>query len=292
MGATLPKNEGMVILRKKSSFPVTKFFIYVLLILWTIASLFPIYWMLTFSLKSNAEIFGGNPVGIPYEFRWSNYSNAFTNAKIGNYFLNSVIVTVITILLTVLIASMAAYALIRMQWKLSKLTMSILMLGLMIPGHAALLPVFIMMRNLRLINTLWSLIFPYTGFSIPMGIMVISGLINTIPREMEEAACIDGCSIYKIFFSIIFPMLRPAIATISIFTFMYAWNELMFAVTFISRDHAKTLTVGIQSMSGQYLTEWGPIGAALVIATLPTLIIYLLLSNQVQRSFVAGAIKG
>jgi raffinose/stachyose/melibiose transport system permease protein len=170
--------------------------------------------------------------------------------------------------------------------------MSVLMLGLMIPIHAALLPVFVMMRRLHILNTLWALIIPYTAFSVPMGIMIFSGFMNSIPRDLEEAACIDGCNIYRIFFRIVFPLLRPAIATITIFTFLQSWNELMFAVVFISRDSVKTLTVGIQAMSGRYLTEWGPIGAALVVATIPTLLIYLFLSNQVQKSFIAGAVKG
>jgi raffinose/stachyose/melibiose transport system permease protein len=277
---------------KPSPFSAVKILIYVFLVFWLITSLFPIYWMLTFSLKSNSEIFGGNPIGIPREFRWGNYTNAFTNGNLGRYFLNSIIVTLVTIILVVFVAAMSSYAMIRMKWKFKKLAMSILLLGLMIPIHAALLPVFVMMRNLHIINTLWSLILPYTGFAVPMGIMIVAGLINTIPRELEEAACIDGCSIYRIFFGIILPLLRPAIATISIFTFLQSWNELMFAVVFISRDSTKTLTVGIQAMSGRYLTEWGPIGAALVVATLPTLVIYLLLSNQVQKSFVAGAVKG
>jgi raffinose/stachyose/melibiose transport system permease protein len=248
--------------------------------------------MLTFSLKTNSEIFGGNIIGLPREFRWSNYGNAFGNGNLGRYLLNSIMVTGATILLVVFVAATSSYAMVRMQWKFSKLAMSILMLGLMVPIHAALLPVFVMMRNLHLINTLWSLILPYTGFAVPLGIMIISGLISAIPRELEEAAFIDGCSIYRTFFTIIFPLLRSAVATVSIFTFLQSWNELMFAVVFISQDSVKTLTVGIQAMSGRYLTEWGPIGAALVVATIPTLAIYLLLSNQVQKSFIAGAVKG
>jgi raffinose/stachyose/melibiose transport system permease protein len=248
--------------------------------------------MITFSLKSNSEIFGGNTIGLPREYLWSNYANAFSNGNLGRYLLNSILVTAATIFFVVFTAAMSSYAMIRMRWKFSKLAMSILMLGLMVPIHAALLPVFVMMRNLHIINTLWSLILPYTGFAVPLGILIISGFIHSIPRELEEAAFIDGCSIYRMFFSIILPLLRPAIATISIFTFLQSWNELMFAVVFISRDAAKTLTVGIQAMSGRYLTEWGPIGAALVIATIPTLLIYLVLSGHVQKSFIAGAVKG
>jgi len=266
--------------------------LYIILILWAVVSLFPLYWMVTFSLKSNTEIFGANPVGPPLEWKWSNYSAVFRNGHLGRYFLNSLIVTGMTILLTVFVSAMSAYAMIRMKWRFSRAAMSLLMLGLMIPIHAALLPVFIMMRNLHLINSLWSLILPYTGFAVPMGIMIISGFISIIPRELEEAAFIDGCSIYRLFFVIILPLMRPAIATTCIFTFLQSWNELMFASVFISRDSAKTLTIGIQAMSGQYLTEWGPIGAALTITTIPTIIIYLLLSKQVQESFVVGAVKG
>ena len=266
--------------------------LYFVLILWAVVSLFPLYWMITFSLKSNSEIFGANPVGLPREWKWSNYVNAFTSGNLGRYLLNSVIVAGLTILLTVFVSAMSGYAMIRMKWKLSTLAMRILMLGLMVPIHAALLPVFVMMRNLHLINSLWSLILPYTGFAVPMGIMIISGFITSIPKEMEESAFMDGCSVYRLFFFIILPLMRPAIATISIFTFLQSWNELMFATVFISKDTAKTLTVGIQAMSGQYLTEWGPIGAALTIGTIPTLAIYLLLSKQVQRSFIVGAVKG
>jgi raffinose/stachyose/melibiose transport system permease protein len=214
------------------------------------------------------------------------------NGKVGIYLLNSIIVTAMTILFTVLASTMATFAMQRMRWKLSKVAMSILLVGMMIPIHAALLPVFVVMRNLKLINTIWSLIIPYTGFAIPMGIMIISGILDGIPRELDESACIDGCSIYRLFFSIILPLLRPAIATCAIFTFLQSWNELMMAVTFISKDEAKTLTVGIQSMAGQYLTEWGPIGAALMVATIPTLLLYFMLSSQVQKSLVAGAVKG
>jgi raffinose/stachyose/melibiose transport system permease protein len=277
---------------KKNKISISKIIIYAVLIIWTVASLFPIYWMLSFSLKNNSEIFGGNIVGLPQNWLFANYKGAFDSGRLGVYFLNSIIVTALTIIFTVLSAAMASYAIIRMRWKLSRLALSLLLLGLMIPIHAALLPVFVMMRNVHLINSLWSLILPYTAFGIPMAIMIMTGFLTSIPRELEEAACIDGCGIFKIFFLIIFPLLRPAIATVSIFTFLQSWNELMFAVTFISRDISKTLTVGIQAMSGQYLTEWGPIGAALVVATIPTLIIYLLLSKQVQESFIVGAVKG
>jgi raffinose/stachyose/melibiose transport system permease protein len=142
------------------------------------------------------------------------------------------------------------------------------------------------------LDTPLALIIPYTAFGVPMAIMIISGFIDSIPRELEESACIDGASIYRTVFSIIIPMLKPAIVTVAIFTFIQYWNELLFAQVFISSENFKTLTAGIQGMYGQYQTDWGSIGAALMIATLPTLIIYTCMSGQVQKSFIAGAVKG
>lgn len=265
---------------------------YVLLSIWTIICLFPIYWLVCFSLKDNTEIFGENIAGLPRHWIFENYKSAFMGGNVGIYLLNSVLVTGLTILLTIIAAVTASYALERMIWKFRKATMTIFMIGIMIPIHAALLPVFYMMQTLHILNTAWSLIIPYVAFAMPVAIMIITGFIANIPRELEESASIDGASIYKIFLEVILPLLKPAIATVSIFTFIQAWNELMFATVFISNNTKKTLTVGIQSMAGQFLTQWGPIGAALVVATIPTVVIYLLLNRQVQDSLVMGAVKG
>jgi raffinose/stachyose/melibiose transport system permease protein len=266
--------------------------LYIVLIIWAVIQIFPLYWLITFSLKNNSEIFGGNLIGLPEKFLWENYGKALVNANVGVYFMNSVIITAVTIFLTVIVSLMASYALVRMKWKFRNTTMLLFMAGLMIPIHAALLPVFLILRKVKLLDTYWALIIPYVAFAIPMAILILTSFMKSIPREIEEAACIDGCSIYRIFFSIIVPILRPAVATISIFTFLQAWNELMFATVFISKAAYKPLTVGIQSMAGKYSTEWGPIGAALVIATIPTVIIYLLMSSQVHKSLTAGALKG
>ncbi|MBQ2145741.1 MAG: carbohydrate ABC transporter permease, partial [Oscillospiraceae bacterium] len=119
-----------------------------------------------------------------------------------------------------------------------------------------------------------------------------TGFMNEIPRELDESACIDGCNVWGIFFRIIVPLMKPAVATVGIYTFLQCWNELMFANIFISKSALKTLPVGVQALSGQYTTAWGPIGAALVIATFPTLFMYIFLSRRIQESFIAGAIKG
>ena len=264
----------------------------VFLLIWTVACLFPLYWLFTFSLKTNNEIFGGNVVGLPQQWIWKNYADAWGAGKMSLYLRNSVITTGVTLLLTLLLSFMASYGLLRMRWKGQKVTMTYLMLGLMIPMHAALLPLLGTMMRLGVLSTHSGLIIPYTAFNIPMAIMIISGFIGSIPIDMEEAAFIDGSGIYRTAFTIILPMLLPAMVTAAIFVFLQVWNELLMASVFVSTDNVRTLTVGIQQMFGQYQTDWGPIGAALVIGTLPTLILYLCMSSQVQKSLIAGAVKG
>lgn len=266
--------------------------LYGILFFWAFIQIFPIYWLITFSLKSNSEIFGGNAIGLPKEWLWSNYEKALINGKVALYFMNSIIVTGLTIIITITISLMATYALTRMVFRGKKQMNGFYMLGLTVPIHSALLPVFIMLRNLKLLNSYWALIIPYVAFAISMAVLIFSGFISTIPKELEEAACIDGGTVYDVFFKIIVPLMKPAMATVSIFTFLQSWNELMFAVVFINDTKYKTLTVGIQSLAGQYTIDWGAIGAGLVVATIPTLIVYIFMSKKVQDSLVTGAIKG
>lgn len=263
------------------------------LILFAVIQVYPFIWLIFFSFKSNSEIFGGNVAGLPETWLWSNYKDALFGGKVGLYLFNSAFVTSITICITLLVSCMAAYAIARLRWKLSKLVMIIFLLGMMIPIHVTLLPLFIMFKNLKILNSYWCLIFPYVGFGLPIAMFILVGFIKAIPFEMEESAFIDGASVFRTFVSIIIPIVKPAIGTVSIFTFLSAWNELMFAITFISKQQFRTLTVGLQSMVGQYATKWGPIGAGLVIGTIPTIIIYSILSKQIQNSLVtAGAVKG
>ncbi|MCG8499288.1 MAG: carbohydrate ABC transporter permease [Firmicutes bacterium] len=278
--------------KRDSNHKIGRYILSIILALFGFIQLYPLIWLVLFSLKDNSEIFGGNIVGLPEKFLWQNYSSALFNGNVMHYFLNSVIVTFSTIAISGLLACMASYAIARMKWKLSKTVLIFFLLGLMIPIHAALLPLFLILRDLKLLNSYWALIIPYVAFALPMAIFILTGFFQTIPKEMEESACIDGCSIYRTFYAIMLPLVKPAIATISIFTYLSAWNELMFAITFISKQQFKTLTVGIMSLAGQYITEWGPIGAGLVVSTLPTIIIYVLMSDQVQKSLTAGAVKG
>ncbi len=266
--------------------------IYVGLVFWALVNLFPVYWMFTFSLKDNEEIFGSNVAGLPRHWLWSNYTSALNTGHMGRYFMNSAIVAVSTILITLAVALMASFALTRLVWKQRRNMNKFFMLGLTIPIHASIVPVYVTLSRLHLLNTYLALIVPYSAFSLAMAILVCTGFMNDIPRELDEAACIDGCGVWGIFFRIIVPLMKPAVATVGIYTFLQCWNELMFANIFISKTALKTLPVGIQALSGQYTTAWGPIGAALVVATFPTLFIYVFLSKKIQESFIAGAIKG
>ena len=276
----------------KKSDKALKVITYIGLVFWALINLFPVYWMFTFSLKDNAEIFGENVVGLPHHWLWSNYSSALNTGHMGVYFMNSVIVAAATILITLVVALMATFALTRLIWKQRKTLNKFFMLGLTIPIHASIVPVYVTLSRLHLLNTYWALIIPYSAFSLSMAILVCTGFMNEIPLELDESSCIDGCNIWDIFFRIIVPLMKPAVATVGIYTFLQCWNELMFANIFISKTALKTLPVGIQALSGQYTTAWGPIGAALVMATFPTLFIYIFLSKRIQESFIAGAIKG
>jgi raffinose/stachyose/melibiose transport system permease protein len=270
-----------------------KYILMIILIAYAIVQLYPFLWLVSSSFKTNAELFGQNIMGLPDKLLWSNYKDALFGGKVGLYLFNSTLVTAVTIFLTLIISCMASYAIARLRWKFSRLAMTFFLLGMMIPIHATLLPLFISFRNAHLLNSYWCLIFPYVGFGIPIAMYILVGFMQKIPKEMEESAFIDGAGVFRSFYQIILPIVKPAMATVAIFTFLSSWNELMFAITFISKTQFRTLTVGLQSMVGQYQTQWGPINAGLVVGTIPTVIIYSFMSKEIQNSFAAaGAVKG
>lgn len=288
------KNQSldMSMYQVKKTNPVVNTVIYIGLIIWLFINLFPIYWMFTFSLKNNEEIFGENIIGLPKHWLWSNYTKALNSGDMFNYFKNSLIVSVATIFITTIAALMATYAITRLHWKGSNLTNSFFMLGLTIPMHAAIIPIYIQLSKMHLLDSYVALIIPYSAFSLAMAILICTGFMVEIPKDLDEAAHIDGCGVWGIFFRIIVPLMKPALSTIGIYTFLQCWNELMFASIFNSKSAYKTLPSGIQELSGRYTTEWGPIGAALAVATFPTLLVYIFLSRKIQESFIAGAVKG
>ena len=271
---------------------VSKVLIYVVLIVWALLCLFPVYWMLTFSLKDNAEIFGANVIGLPNNWIWSNYTEAMKTGRMDLYFLNSFIIAVVTIVITLIASAMATYAMTRLVWKGREKMNKLFMLGLTIPIQAAIVPLYVVLGRTHLLNSYTALIIPYSAFSLAMGILICTGFMGDIPYDLDEAAFLDGCGVWGIFGKVIVPLMVPAVATVGIYTFLQCWNELMFATIFNSKEAYKTLPVGVQGLFGQYQTKWGPVGAALTIATLPTLLVYVFLSKRIQDSFIAGAVKG
>jgi raffinose/stachyose/melibiose transport system permease protein len=172
---------------------------YVILVLVALTQLFPLYWLITFSLKSNTEIFGDNIVGLPRVWQWKNYVTAFTQTEILRYFLNSVFYSLTTVVISGILSAMAAYAISRMKWKLKGLVFGIFTLGIMIPAQAALLPLFQILDKTGLKGGYLGLLIPYIAGSLPMSIMILTGFYKSIPKELEEAACIDGCGVFKCF---------------------------------------------------------------------------------------------
>lgn len=271
---------------------VSRSVLFAVLLLIALIQLFPLYWLITFSLKTNAEIFGENIIGLPSHWRFINYLTALGSGGILRYFINSVIYSGLTLLVSGIFSSMAAYAIARMRWKLRGTVFLFFSVGIMIPTHAALLPLLQIIEKLGLKGGYIGLLIPYITFALPMSIMILTGFFKAVPREMEEAASIDGCDTVGCFVRIMLPIIKPALATASVFTLLGTWNELLFANTLIDSSDFRTLPVGVMSFAGQYSTDWGLIGAGMVIATLPTVVLYAFLSEQVQTSLVAGAVKG
>ena len=265
--------------------------LYVCLGMVAVFQIFPILWLFTFSLKTNQEIFAGNPFAFPTDPKWENYLKVFEGG-IGIYFWNSIWITAVATVLTILIASMATFAITRMKWKLSGLVLGLIMVGLMIPIHSALIPLYNMFLNVNLIDNPLSIVITYVTYNLPITVMILYGFYTTIPREIEEAAIIDGSSIHRLFFRIILPISAPVMSTTVIINMIYNWNEFVFVNTFISSENYKTLTVGIQNFIGQYMTDWGAIGATLVISVLPIIVAFLFFSDKIMEGITASAVKG
>jgi raffinose/stachyose/melibiose transport system permease protein len=228
-----------------------------------IALLYPILWMILFSFKNNPDIYGGR--FFPSRWRWENFSAAFKYAKLGRGFANSAIVTVLTLVFSLSLSLMVSYAVTRLEWKWRKTVYVFFLLGLYIPIHAALLPLMLVMKTVKLLGTYWAVVLPYTAFNMSFCIMVFSGFLETIPKDLEEAAAIDGSAIFRTFVTIIAPLLAPAIAVLTIFVFMSAYNEFLMALVLITKASMKTINLSVSGLFGQYNTNLGVVGAALTM---------------------------
>lgn len=265
----------------------------VLLGIIAVIDLYPLVYLIFYSLKSNEEIFYINPFGIPQNPLFSNYEVAVDSFNMLTYFRNSIIVSVAAILLIMLLSLPFAYATTRMKWKLKNVFSTYVTIGLFIPIQVTIIPLAILMKQLQISNTYFALIIPYTAFNLAFASMVLQTSFEAIPKEMEESAFMDGANVFTAFRKIILPLTRPAIATTITFIFLNVWNEYTVASVFISNDKVKTLPIGLAAFTGQHSTDWGPMGACLVLASIPTIVIYLIFSEQIERAMtVGGAVKG
>ena len=252
-------------------------------------SLYPMVWMLFYSLKDNNEIFVTNPFGFPKVLRWENYVNAWTKYDVPSYFFNSVIVAAGTVVVTIFVALLFTYATARMRWKGKNAVHSFVAMGMFIPIQAILIPVVKVVQQVGILGTRWSLIFPYAAINLAFACMVYYGFLKGLPIELEEAACMDGANIFQTFFKVIVPLVRPATVTIAIYVFLNAWNEFTLANVLVGSEAGlKTLPLGVLFFQGQFTTDWGGMGATMVIASLPAVLVYSLFSEQVEKAMTIG----
>jgi raffinose/stachyose/melibiose transport system permease protein len=264
-----------------------------LLWIYFLISVYPLFWMVSYSLKNNEQIFVTNPFGLPLHVHFENYVHAWEQFNVPRYLFNSLVVSTISTAGILFLSIMFSYTVARMYWRLRDTARIYMLIGMFIPLQVIMIPLAILVKNFHLTNTYGALIVPYIAFGLPFSSLIFYGFMHGIPVEMEESACMDGASIYRTFFRIIVPILRPAVATIAIFQFLGAWNEFLLAYILISDEAMKTLPLGLLFFQGQYSTDWGGMGAVMTIASLPMVIVFLFFSDQVERALTVGsAVKG
>lgn len=259
---------------------------YILLIVLVVAIIYPMIWAVLNGFKSNLELFG-DPWGLPSSWRWENFVKAM-DLGVARYLLNSVIVTGASVVTVILISSMAAYALTRHRMPGSNVILIFILGGMMLAPTVALIPLFRLLQAIGIFDTLWALILLYTAFRIPFTVFLIRAYMSTLPPEMEDAPTVDGASRWQIFWLVIMPLSRPIIISASLLQALFAWNEFVFALSFINSTDLKTLPVGLAQMQGRVLSDWPVLFAALAIASVPMIVLFLV----GQRHFVRGLSEG
>ncbi|QOS79420.1 carbohydrate ABC transporter permease [Paenibacillus sp. JNUCC31] len=269
-----------------------KFGIWVFLSIIALLQLFPLIWLINNSFNTSADFYSEHILKWPLDPQWQNYVNAWVDGNMLKYMFNSVFVTSVTIVLTVILSLTLSYAFTRMQWKMRSFFFTIILLGIMIPIHATLLPNFVIFKWLGLTDSYLGLILPYTAVSVPFNMFILTGFLRSIPKEMEESAVIDGSGIYRIVFGIIAPLTKPAIVTVIITTFLNCWNEFIMASTFISNEALKTLPFSVMNFTGVYSSDYGSQFAVMVLTTIPAIVIYAFFNDQITKGVMEGAVKG
>jgi len=256
--------------------------------LWVLA---PLLLMIIASFKSVPEFFM-NPFGLPEEWKFSNYSRAWTDANLSLTLPNTIIVTTIAVLISTILSSMIAYGLSRKKKKYAMGLYILFVSGLLVPVQAIILPLFVMLKAVGLFGTLLALIFPYIAMGLPLGVLVLTPIASALPRELVQAARMDGASEWQIYWRIVLPLMKPGLISVSILNGVWMWNEFFIPLILAFKPEVQTMPVGIVSFIGSYSTEWGLVFSSVIVSTLPVVIAYLFMTRQFQSGLTAGAVKG
>jgi raffinose/stachyose/melibiose transport system permease protein len=265
---------------------------HVILGLYTLIALAPVLIIVLNSFKSKAAIFG-QPVmpPLPSTFSLVGYGTVFGRGNFSLYFSNSLIVTVVSVALVLVFGAMAGFALSEYRYRLNTLMGLYLAIGIMIPIRLGTVAILQIMIASGLVNTLWALILVYTAAGLPLSIFILGEFMRQVSNDIKNAARIDGMNEYKIFFRIVFPLIRPALATVAVFTMIPVWNDLWFPLILAPGEATKTVTLGAQVFLGEFLVDWNAVLASLSLAILPILVLYIIFSKQLIRGITSGAVK-
>lgn len=260
------------------------------LIIYAIIVAYPLFWVILNSLKETAEIYRSN-LALPKKWVFSNYIEAW-NSGVSNYFFNSLIVTGATVIITVIVSALAAYAMVKFKILKNKYILILFIAGMLISPEVSLIPLYTLIQALSLHDTYWALILPYVAYRIPITVLLIRSYFLTIPRELDDAAYMDGYNDFQIFYLIYLPLSKPIILTVTILTTYYSWNEFLFGIIFIDSDALKTIPAGLMNFRDALQTDWGVLLAGLVISTLPIIILFLAMQKSFIRGISSGSVKG
>lgn len=268
---------------------------YAILILWSLFTILIFVWLFESSLKTNREVFRAPWAlpGSPIAAAADNYAKAWQTSQMSTYFINSVIVTTASVVLVVAVSAPAAYALSRIPFPGSTFISYYFIAGMGLPFQLILVPLYVLLVQLRILNTLPGLIVTYVGVSVPFTILLLTGFLRTLPSELEDAAAIDGSSEFGIFWRIMLPLAGPGLFTAAIFNFVTIWNEFLLALLIINNDRLRTMPLGVYSIrtTMQYTADWSALFAALVIVIIPSFLVYLLLSDRIMAGLTLGSSK-
>lgn len=278
---------------RKRRFGLGKLTVRVLITVLILVEVLPMIWMFLTSMKSNSDYLNNSAWSLPTHWLWSNYSTAWTTGSIGLYVRNSALAVFPSLFLLLLLGTAAGFALQIMVWKGRNFTLLIFLAGLMVPVQMILLPLFTVYTRVGISGTLWPLILTYTGANLPLTVFMMSTFYRAVPREMFEAATLDGAGILRSFWAISVPMVRNAILTVGLVEFFFIWNDLLVALTFTNNQNLSTIQVGLLNFTGQFgSTQYGPLFAAICINVFGTLLIYLFLNQKIMKGLTGGAVKG